>query len=224
MDLISFGLIMVAFIITTGANLYINYEYSIYKNQSNNKQVSGRAAAKMILAANGLNSVSIECVDGTLTDHYDSAAKAVRLCQNNYNDSSIAAVAVACHECGHALQDKDGYLMLRIRHALFPIVRISSYMGYFAIAIGVCLSFFGLIWLGILSECIILLFQIVTLPVEFNASFRALKKIEELDILDASEHKAAKKVLIAAALTYVASVSATLLEILRLLLIFGSFE
>ena len=138
-----------------------------------------------------------------------------------YNDSSIASVSVAAHECGHAIQDKNNYTFLRIRHALIPLVNFSSYAGYFAITIGIIFSFLDLIWLGILLEVVILGFQLITLPVEFNASTRALKQIKELNILDINEIKKGRTMLISAALTYVASAATALIQILRLILIFG---
>lgn len=218
--IISYGFTLLALIITLGAQGYVNSSYNKYKRVNNSRGMTGAQAARRVLDKNGLKEVKIEEVVGFLTDHYDSTHKVIRLSTDIYNGSSVAGVAVACHECGHAIQDKDGYLMLKIRHALVPFVNISSYAGYIAIAIGVFFSFVNLVWLGILCECVILLFQLVTLPVEFDASKRALKQIEEEAILEGSEFKGGKTVLTAAALTYVASVASTLLEILRLILLF----
>ncbi|MDO4996604.1 MAG: zinc metallopeptidase [Bacilli bacterium] len=218
--LISYGLMFLALIITLGAQAYVNSSYNKYKRVNNNRNITGAQAARRVLDKNGLNDIKIQEVVGFLTDHYDPTNKVIRLSSDIYNGSSVAGVAVACHECGHAIQDKEGYLMLKIRHALVPFVNISSYAGYIAIAIGVFFSFVDLIWLGILCECVILLFQLVTLPVEFDASKRALQQIEQEAILEGSEFKGGKKVLTAAALTYVASVASTLLEILRLILLF----
>lgn len=218
--IISYGFTLLALIITLGAQGYVNSSYNKYKRVNNSRGMTGAQAARRVLDKNGLKEVKIEEVVGFLTDHYDSTHKVIRLSTDIYNGSSVAGVAVACHECGHAIQDKEGYLMLKIRHALVPFVNISSYAGYIAIAIGVFFSFVNLVWLGILCECVILLFQLVTLPVEFDASKRALKQIEEEAILEGSEFKGGKTVLTAAALTYVASVASTLLEILRLILLF----
>lgn len=218
--IISYGFTLLALIITLGAQGYVNSSYNKYKRVNNSRGMTGAQAARRVLDKNGLKEVKIEEVVGFLTDHYDPAHKVIRLSTDIYNGSSVAGVAVACHECGHAIQDKDGYLMLKIRHALVPFVNISSYAGYIAIAIGVFFSFVNLVWLGILCECVILLFQLVTLPVEFDASKRALKQIEEEAILEGSEFKGGKTVLTAAALTYVASVASTLLEIFRLILLF----
>lgn len=219
-NVIAYFCTIIGVIITLGAQLFINLEYSIYRRMNNSKGISGKDAARVVLDKNGLNNVKVESVAGTLTDHYDPTAKTVRLSQYNYNGTSIAAVAVACHECGHAIQDKNDYGPLRLRHNMIPFVNISSRLGYVAIAVGVLFSFIGLIWVGIALEGVILAFQLVTLPVEFDASRRALVQIKELDILDKKEHKKARKVLIAAALTYVASVASTLLQILRLILIY----
>ena len=221
---ISYGLTFLALIITLGAQFYVNSSYNKFKRISNRKGITGREAARMVLDKNGLSNIDVVEVAGTLTDHYDPTKKVIRLSTEIYNESSVSAVAVACHECGHAIQDKDNYTMLRIRHALVPFVNFSSYAGYFAILIGVLFSSVDLIWLGILCECVILLFQLVTLPVEFNASSRALNKIKELNILDEDELSSGKTVLRAAALTYVASVAAAVLEILRLILLFTRRE
>ena len=201
---------------------FISSTYSKYKKVNNNRGISGAEAARTILDNNGLSEVRVEPVSGYLSDHYDPRTKVVRLSRDNYNGKTISSVAVASHECGHALQDKDNYLFMRIRSSLVPLVNFSSYAGYFAILIGCFLGALNLIWLGILFEIVILLFQIITLPVEINASKRALKKIEEYNLLNKNEKKSGQTVLTAAALTYVASVATAIIQILRLLLIFGS--
>ena len=176
--------------------------------------------AQIILDQNGLSNVKVNRITGNLTDHYDPAHKTVNLSSAVYDSDSITSISVAAHECGHAIQDKNGYTPLRIRHALIPLVNFSSYAGYFAIVIGAIASLTKLITIGLILECVILLFELVTLPVEFNASFRALKELEK-NMIDAKEIKGSKKVLRAAAFTYVASTASTALEILRLVLIFG---
>ncbi len=216
--LIFYGLIAISLIVVTASQGYINSAYQKYSKVQNKKNMTGKEAARLLLDKNGLKNVKIEQVDGFLTDHYDPKKKTVRLSNNNYNDASIAAVSVACHECGHAMQDKEGYFFLRFRHLLVPIVNLASKLGYLVIIIGIFAGLFNLIWIGVIFELVILLFQIITLPVEFNASRRALKKIEEYHILDDSEHKQGKTMLTAAALTYVASVIAAITEILRLVL------
>lgn len=214
-------LTILAFIITITAQIFVNGSYSKTRKIKNKHNLTGEQVARTILDKNGLQNVQIEEVGTTLGDHYDPRSKTVRLSSDIYHNTSIASASVAAHECGHAIQDKDDYTFLRIRHALIPVVNFSSYAGYIAIVIGCIFSSINLIWVGILMEIIILLFQLITLPVEFNASSRALKQLEELNLLEKSEIKYSRKMLKAAAMTYVASVAAAVLEILRLLLIFG---
>ena len=214
-------LTILAFLITITAQIFVNGSYSKTRKIKNKHNLTGEEVARTILDKNGLRNVQIEEVHSTLGDHYDPTTKTVRLSSDIYHNTSIASASVAAHECGHAIQDKDDYTFLRIRHALIPIVNFSPYAGYIAIVIGCIFSSINLIWVGILMEIIILLFQLVTLPVEFNASSRALKQLEELNLLEKSEIKYSRKMLGAAAMTYVASVAAAVLEILRLLLIFN---
>ena len=210
-----------AYLLTITAQIFVNSSYSKTRKIKNKNNLTGEQVARTILDKNGLRNVQIEEVGTTLGDHYDPRSKTIRLSSDIYHNTSIASASVAAHECGHAIQDKEDYTFLRIRHALIPLVSFSSYAGYIAIVIGCIFSSMNLIWLGILMEIVILLFQLITLPVEFNASSRALKNIEELNILEKSELKYSRKMLKAAAMTYVASVAAAVLEILRLLLIFG---
>lgn len=214
-------LTIIAFLLTITAQIFVNSSYSKTRKIKNKNNLTGEQVARTILDKNGLRNVQIEEVGTTLGDHYDPRSKTIRLSSDIYHNASIASASVAAHECGHAIQDKEDYTFLRIRHALIPLVSFSSYAGYIAIVIGCIFSSMNLIWLGILMEIVILLFQLITLPVEFNASSRALKNIEELNILEKSELKYSRKMLKAAAMTYVASVAAAVLEILRLLLIFG---
>ncbi len=214
-------LTILAFLLTITAQLFVNGSYSKTRKIKNKHNLTGEQVARTILDKNGLQNVQIEEVGTTLGDHYDPRSKTVRLSSDIYHNTSIASASVAAHECGHAIQDKDDYTFLRIRHALIPVVNFSSYAGYIAIVIGCIFSSINLIWVGILMEIIILLFQLITLPVEFNASSRALKQLEKLNLLEKSEIKYSRKMLKAAAMTYVASVAAAVLEILRLLLIFG---
>ena len=168
-----------------------------------------------------LNDIDVIETKGTLTDHYDPNRKVIRLSTRVFHDASVASVAVAAHECGHAIQDKEGYIFMIIRSQIVPIVNFASYAGYIAIVLGMFFGSMNLIWLGILSEIAILIFQLVTLPVEINASKRALKELDYAHFLDSTELSKAKTTLIAAALTYVASVATTLIQIARLLLMFG---
>ena len=217
--LIDYGLIILSLVITLLAQLYINYNYKKFSEKSNSTNITGAEAARKILHNNELQNVKIEQVGGNLTDHYDPKNKVVRLSTDIYSGTSIAAVSVAAHECGHAIQDKNGYLFLRIRSAIIPIVNFASYAGYFAILIGIFFSFLNALKIGIAMELIILLFQIITLPVEFNASNRAMKQIQELGLLDSNELRGGRKMLMSAAMTYVASVASAIIQVLRLLLI-----
>ena len=220
-DLIIYGLTFITFIITSGAQMFVTSTYKKYIEVQNNEKITGAEVARKILDKNGLKSVDVVETSGFLSDHYDPSSKVVRLSSDNFKTTSIAAVSVAAHECGHAIQDKNNYLFLRMRSSLVPMVNFSSYAGYLAIVIGGVTGLFGLVKLGILLECVILLFQIVTLPVEIDASRRALKEIKEYSYLSEDEYGSGKLVLIAAALTYVASVASALIEILRLVLIYG---
>lgn len=221
MDLfIVYGLTLISLIITVGAQVYVNSSYNKYRRIRNNKGITGSDAARTFLDKHGMSNVKVGCVKGTLSDHYDPRSKTVNLSKEVYSGTSIAAVSVACHECGHALQDKTNYSFMRIRASLVPVTRFASYAGYIAIALGAALGAFGAIWFGILCEIAILLFQVVTLPVEFDASKRALQEMEGLNFFDKQEMKYGKTMLTAAALTYVASVAATLIQIFRLVLMF----
>lgn len=220
MDNISIILIVVASLITMGASSYINLNYSKYKKVSVQSKKTGYDVAREILDRNGLSKVLILETEGELTDHYDPTKKVVKLSHDIYHGSTVAAVSVASHECGHALQDKNGYAFLKFRNTIVPLVNFSSKIGYAAIMAGLFFSMVKLIWIGIAFEIVILLFQLVTLPVEFNASRRALKKIEEYKFVNKNEYVGAKKMLRAAALTYVAGVISALTEILRLVLSF----
>ena len=220
MDLISIILILGATLITGGAQAYISLNYRKYKQVMVKSGKSGFDVAREILDRNGLSKVMILETQGELSDHYDPSKKCVKLSHDIYNGKTIAAVSVASHECGHAIQDKEGYKFLRFRNSIVPIVNISSKFGYIAIMVGVALSLVKLIWVGIAFEVVILLFQLITLPVEFDASNRALKLIKEYGMVSSEEHSGAKKMLTSAALTYVAGVLATLMEILRYVFIF----
>lgn len=211
---------VIALLITTGASGYIKIKYAQTKKIISNKKIRGVDVARKILDANGLNNVKIEEISGELTDHYDPTHKTVRLSPAIYEGNSLASVSVASHECGHAIQDKKNYVFLHIRRKMVPTVNLVSYAGYIAIAIGLAASKLSfLLVIGIVCELIIFLFQVVTLPVEFDASSRALKQIEELGIVSHEEKNKCRGMLTAAALTYVAAVAAALMQVLRLLLI-----
>lgn len=216
MEMLLFGLTL---LLTLGAQGYINHWYGKTKKIMSNSRISGEKVARKILDANGLKNVAVVETSGVLSDHYDPKGKVVRLSSDIYRNTSLASVSVAAHECGHAIQDKDDYFFLRFRSSIVPIVNLASTLGYVAIMIGLFMGAFGFIRLGIIMECIILGFQVITLPVEFNASHRALIQLKELGIVGEEEHRYCYKMLRAAALTYVAAVATSILEILRLVLI-----
>lgn len=216
---IIYGLTYIALFITLGAQLLINVRYKKYSQIKNDRNINGEQAARIILDKNGLNDIRIEKVSGNLTDHYDPKTKTVRLSSTIYSMPTIASVAVAAHECGHAIQDKENYKFLRLRSSLVPIVNFSSYAGYISILLGLLFGALNLVLIGIIFELIILIFQLITLPVEINASKRALEELDKSHILNSKELKSSKKVLTAAAMTYIASVASAIIQILRLIMI-----
>ena len=216
---LSYVLIFASIGITLLAQIFISTSYSKYKKVQNSKGITGAEVAREILDKHGLSNVYVTATNGTLSDHYDPKRKVVRLSKDIYEGTTIAAVSVAAHEVGHAIQDKEEYAFMRFRSALVPVVNFSSTAGYFAILIGLFFGYTSFIWLGIALEIVILLFQLITLPVEFNASNRALEEIEKNNYLVRGEVKGSRKMLKAAAFTYVASVLTALIQILRLVLI-----
>lgn len=216
MDLL---LIILILLIPFFAQIGIISSYNKYKKIKNERQISGFEVAREILDKNGLEDIYVVETKGNLTDHYDPTKKVVRLSSEVFHGKIVASAAIAAHECGHAIQDKENYAFLRIRSAIFPIVNIATRISYYIIFIGFLLQALDLVYFGIALTALGLVFELVTLPVEFDASSRALKKIEEYQIVNSSEHAGAKSVLTAATLTYVAGVLASILQILRLLLI-----
>lgn len=216
---INYSILIVSMVITIAAQVYISKCYSKYKNIGNQSGITGFEVARKILDENGLSNIHVVETKGELSDHYDPGRKVIRLSRDVFNGNSIASVAVAAHECGHAIQDKNGYWFLKFRNFIVPFVNFCSRLGYIAIFIGIIASLFDIAMFGIILLCAILIFQLITLPVEFNASSRALKEIERLKLLDHNEQSQGKTMLTAAALTYVASLVTTILEVLRLFLI-----
>ena len=214
-------LIWIGLILTITSQIIVSASYSRYKKKLNNKDLTGYDVARKILDKNNLNDIIVLETKGNLTDHYDPARKTIKLSTDIYHGSSIASLAVAAHECGHAIQDKDGYKPMRIRNKIIPTVNICTRIGYLAIIIGAIFSY-KLMEIGIILLLALLAFQIITLPVEFNASKRALNELKTNRFLDKDETKDAKNMLLAAAFTYVASMLSTLLEILRYVLIFAN--
>lgn len=212
-------LVLLIILIPLIAQVKISSSYNRYKKEKNTCKLTGQEVARRILDENGLQDIHIVEIKGELTDHYDPTRKVVRLSTDIFHGDTIAAAAVAAHECGHAIQDKENYTFLRIRSAIYPVVNVATSVSYYIILIGFLFQALKLVYLGIGLTCCGLLFQLVTLPVEFDASKRALNKLEEYHLLAEVEIEGAKNVLSAAALTYVAGVMASILQILRLLLI-----
>jgi Zn-dependent membrane protease YugP len=217
-DPVSMILMLVAIAITIGAQRFVKSNYNKYKEMNLDKKISGFEIARMILDKNNLDNIHIVEVKGDLSDHYDPKNKAVRLSKDIFDGETVAAASVAAHEVGHALQDKDGYVYMRVRHALVPIVNLTSKIGYIVIVIGFVFSFLDLVWIGIFLLASALVFQLVTLPVEINASKRALVELTKIGVMSERELDGGKTMLRAAAMTYVASVAATILQLLRLVL------
>lgn len=214
-------LIFIGLGISLTAELIVNSSYNKYKKILNNKDLTGYEVARRILDKNNLTDIMILETKGKLSDHYDPTRKVIKLSTDIFHGSSIASLAVAAHECGHAVQDKVGYKPMRIRSKIVPTVNICTKLGYIAIFIG-CIFSYQLIEIGILLLATTLIFQLVTLPVEFNASKRALQEIEKLKLVEKNEKNKAKSMLTAAAFTYVASLLTSMLQILRLVLIYGN--
>ena len=212
-------LILLIILIPLIAQVKISSSYNRYKKEKNTCKLTGQEVARRILDENGLQDIHVVEIKGELTDHYDPTRKVVRLSTDIFHGDTVAAAAVAAHECGHAIQDKENYTFLRIRSAIYPVVNVATSVSYYIILIGFLFQALKLVYLGIGLTCCGLLFQLVTLPVEFDASKRALDKLEKYHLLAEVEIEGAKNVLSAAALTYVAGVMASILQILRLLLI-----
>lgn len=211
---------LVSFLITITAQILVSASYSKYKKILNNKDNTGYDTARKILDNNNLEDVMILETKGNLTDHYDPKRKVIKLSTDIYHGSSIASAAVAAHECGHAIQDKEGYFFMRVRSFIFPIVSFGTKFAYIVLLIGLIANMMNLIWLGIILVGLGLVFQLVTLPVEFDASQRALKELENNIVVPNVDIKGTKSMLTAAAMTYVAGVLSSALEILRLILVF----
>lgn len=212
-------IIIISLLVTLGAQLFVTNSYNKYKKKKVNSNKSGFEVAREILDKNGLEKIYVVETSGNLSDHYDPKRNTIRLSSEIFHGTTIAACAVAAHEVGHALQYKEGYTPIKIRNSIIPLVNFSSKAGYFAILISFIFGLTDLLWIGIALEVIILLFQLLTLPVEFNASKRAKQQLRKEQILNKNELVGANNMLTAAAMTYVASVLTALLQIVRLVLI-----
>ncbi len=215
---LGYVLILVGGILTMMAQRKVQSAYSKYRRVPSSSGLTGYDVARRILDLNGLQDVEIRAVGGQLSDHYNPRNKTVNLSQDIYHGHSIASIAVAAHECGHAIQHKEGYRSLVLRNTLIPVFNVSQRIGYAVLFLGFIMGEMDMALIGVFLISAILLFQLLTLPIEFNASQRALK-ILDTGMISASEVGGASQMLSAAAMTYVAAVAATLLSVLRLLLI-----
>lgn len=211
-------LVIIGSLIMLYAQMKVNSAYSRYEKVPNSRGITGAMVAREILDRNGLNDVEINLVKGKLSDHYNPRNKTINLSSGIHNGTSIAALAVAAHECGHAIQHLVGYKPLVFRNAILPLCNVGQYLGWIAVFIGLIMSNSSIAWLGVILMSGILLFQIVTLPVEFDASSRALQILKS-NYLTTDEYNGAKSMLSAAAFTYVAAMLSTVLSLLRIVLI-----
>ena len=219
-------IVLPCILLSLWASARVNSTFKRYSNQISTRRITGADAAQRVLNANGVWGVRIERVSGNLTDHYDPKRNVIRLSDSVYSSCSTAAIGVACHEAGHAVQYAQNYFPIKIRAAIIPITNFGSKLAMPLILLGLVLSFmanlsFILVYLGIACFALSLVFQLITLPVEFNASRRAMETIDQAELLTAEERKGAKKTLKAAAMTYVAAVAVALAQLLRLILLFG---
>lgn len=214
------GFIMIpVFIFAVYCQIKVKIAFNRYSQVRSRRGMTGADAAYKLLMLNGVTDVKIKQIGGSLTDHYDPRTKEICLSQSVFNSTSVAAIGIACHEAGHACQHAHGYAPLKLRNAVIPATRIGSTLGIPLALIGMFLYSDVLIYAGIILYAAVALFQFITLPVEFNASKRALQTIEANGFLEGEEYKGAKKVLTAAALTYVAALASALATLLRLFLV-----
>lgn len=218
----TYVLIIIAFMLSMFASFGVKSTFSKYSNVKSMRGMTGKDAAREILDRNGLYNIAIEHIAGDLTDHYDPRANVIRLSDATYYSSSVAAIGVAAHEAGHAIQHAVNYKPIKMRNAVIPVANIGSSLSMPLFIIGLLLGNETLAFAGVILFSTVLLFQLVTLPVEFNASGRALNILDSTGMLSVEEVGQAKKVLKAAAMTYVAAVASTALQLLRLLLIFNN--
>lgn len=223
-DIYYFILIIPAMIFAFWASSRVNGTFKKYSQIASKRGCTGRDAAEAVLRRNGITDVRIEQTSGSLTDHYDPRTKVIRLSESVYNNTSAAAIGVAAHEAGHAAQHSESYFPLTLRNAIIPVTNIGSRLAMPLFILGLLLSYYGekfitVAYIGIICFSLSALFQLLTLPTEFNASKRALEAIKEGGILATDEIPGARKVLSAAALTYVAALAVSLMQLLRLIII-----
>ena len=219
-------LVLPCILLSLWASANVNSTFKKYSKQFSVRRLTGAEAARRVLSANGIRGVRIDRVSGNLTDHFDPKTNVIRLSDSVYSSTSTAAIGVACHEAGHAVQYAEDYAPIKLRAAIIPITNFGSKIAMPLILLGIVCTFLGefstmLVYLGIAAFGLSLVFQLVTLPVEFNASRRAMQAIESANILTEEEQRGARKTLTAAAMTYVAATAVALAQLLRLILIFG---
>lgn len=214
-------LLVIGMLLSVAASAKLKSTFAKYRSVRNASGLTGEQAARRILQAAGITDVQVRAVSGSLTDHYDPRTKTVNLSQDIFGQSSLAAVGVAAHECGHAIQHAIHYVPLEIRSAIVPLANFGSTLSWPLFFLGLIMSFRPLITAGIVMFSLAVLFQLVTLPVEINASSRALRMLETTGILGREENAGARKVLTAAALTYVAALASSILQLFRLIILAG---
>ena len=219
-------LVLPCILLSLWASSNVNSTFKKYSRQYSSRGLTGAEAAQRVLMANGVRGVRIDRISGNLTDHYDPKTNVIRLSDSVYSNTSTAAIGVACHEAGHAVQYAENYGPIKVRAAIIPLTNFGSRIAMPLILAGILMTFLGsfsdtLVYLGIAAFGMSLVFQIVTLPVEFNASRRAMQAIEASNLLTAEEQRGARKTLKAAALTYVAATAVALAQLLRLIVLFG---
>ena len=217
----TYFLLIIGMLLSMAASARVKSTFAIYSRVRSASGLTGAEAARRILRMAGITDVTVVPISGSLTDHYDPRNKQLALSQDVYDRTSVAAIGVAAHECGHAIQDAQNYVPLNLRSAIGPVANIGSTLSWPLFLAGLILSIRPLLTLGILLFSFAVLFQLVTLPVEFNASSRALKMLGSSGMLGTDEVKGAKKVLTAAALTYVAALASSILQLLRLIILAG---
>lgn len=215
-------LLLISFLITLGAQILVKVRFSKYGGIENSQGIIGREMARKILDENGLSDVRIIPTRGELTDNYNPMNRTVNLSESTYNSNSIAAVSVAAHECGHAIQHKERYLFLRIRLGMVPILNVTANLSYFAILIGYFAGLLQMFEIGIILESVSVLFNLITLPVEFDASRRGMSNLKKSNMFEKEEISSSRKMLTAAALTYVGAALSAIVSILRLILIMNN--
>ena len=219
-------LVLPCVILSLLASAGVKSTFNRYSKVFSLRRITGAQAAQRVLSANGVSGVCIERISGDLTDHYDPKSNVIRLSDSVYDSPSVAAIGVACHEAGHAVQYAQNYAPIKLRAAIIPVTNFGSKLAMPLILLGILLNFMGnfsysLVYIGIACFGLSLVFQLITLPVEFNASRRAMQAIEDGDLLTQEEQRGAKKTLQAAAMTYVAATAVALAQLLRLIVIFG---